>query len=448
MFLVRYMKSIVLKHKLFFAFYTLCCVALLRKLKQLTRPFSDDTEFLKNLPVAIFRLCKRRWQHGPVFPEWPFAFEFIQCIMKCVGDFHGEKMVVPTRNAILFRESLDQLLGPIVWLYCQHHGLQRETVLVDQVRCEWLKPKVTSTTADARYAPYVLFYVHGGAYVAFSPTTHLNMVHRIMKSIQHHLKISNSNDQTDVHTFFVDYRKAPEHVFPAAVEDALAAYNYLTMGLQIPPNRIIIAGDSAGGGLTLSLLLRLRKQKREMPAAAVCISPLVDLKGFGADCDHDIVSMRQAVMVKQVYLSDYEDPSTWGEAAPIMNNLTKLPPLLIQVGDKEMLYPQCLRLAARAHADGTETVLDVHKNMPHIFTFFDDKILPQSRLGIDKIGKFAAYHFHNQLPPKIPVNIRRNVSSYQLGERDCFIQPHYLLSKGFEEQVRRVYSESKLTATA
>ena len=84
-----------------------------------------------------------------------------------------------------------------------------------------------------------------------------------------------------------------------------------------------------------------------MPIAAICISPLVDLKGYDPDCQHDIVSKRQVEALKRAYLSDHEDMNTWNEASPIQNNLSNLPPVLVQTGDKEVLYPQ-------ARADGTE----------------------------------------------------------------------------------------------
>lgn len=434
--ILRACKVLLKRYKFYLSLYILASFIALRKLKALTRPFSDDFELMRMLPIAIFRVCKRRWLYGAVFPEWTFAFELIQCIMKCIADHHGEKLFTPPSNAVLFRQFENRITSPFNFVFCKMFKLIRQPVLVDNVRCEWVRPHVTTVNATNQYSVYVLLYLHGGGYVAMSPSSHLSMAHRLSTATSKYLKQSNEGDTTQVHVFFVDYRKSPEHVFPAALNDALAAFTYLTHGLKIPSQKIIVAGDSAGGGLTLSLLLTLRNQGREMPAAAICISPFVDLHVLDPDCEHDIISYRQVSAVKSAYVSESQDSELWKEASPMRNNLSNLPPLLIQAGDKEYLYQQCLRLAARAHADGTPTILDVHKNMPHVFVYFDYFVLPYSRIGTETIGKFAAHHFHRVTSP-VPIVIRRNKSSCELGEKDCFVQPQYL---SHIEPMRRVSS--------
>ena len=243
-------KRWILKYKYMISLWSLLWLVVFNKVRRLLRPLSDDPELLRMLPFAIFRTCKRRCNNGPLYAEWPFRFELVQAILKCVADFHGEKLFTPVRNAKLFRQSSHQLTTPLAWLFCKRYGYRREHVQADNVSCEWIKPQVTASSS-----PYVLFYLHGGGYVVFSPQIYLHLATRLMHSIQSYL-----TDENDVHVFLPDYRKAPEYVFPAAVQDALTAYNYLTIDQNISPNRIIVAGDSAGGGLTLSLLLWLRNQ--------------------------------------------------------------------------------------------------------------------------------------------------------------------------------------------
>ena len=245
-----------------------------------------------------------------------------------------------------------------------------EKVSADGVAAEWI-------AAPGANADRVILYLHGGGYVIGSINTHRAMVSRIARA-------------SNARALAIDYRLAPEHPFPAAVEDATAAYRWL-LAQGYKPGKIVIAGDSAGGGLAIVLLLAIRDAGLPMPAGAVPISPWTDLEGTG-----ESVRTRAArdVMVtidnltgsaKQYYGShDPKDPLV----SPVHGNFRGLPPMLIQVGDAEILLDDATRVATRAKAAGVEVELEVWDDMPHVWHVFA-KLLPEGQQAIDKIGKFV-----------------------------------------------------------
>jgi acetyl esterase/lipase len=188
----------------------------------------------------------------------------------------------------------------------------------------------------------------------------------------------------------VDYRLAPEHPFPAAVDDATAAYRWL-LSQNVQPSHIVVAGDSAGGGLTLATLLALRDAKTPLPAAAVCLSPWVDMEGTGASmttrAKADPVVQKQGLLgMAQLYLGGKDPKSPL--AAPLHGDLRGLPPLYIQVGDAETLLDDATRIAEKAKAAGVKVDLEIWPEMPHVWQLFAP-LLPEGQQAIDKIGAFV-----------------------------------------------------------
>ncbi len=222
----------------------------------------------------------------------------------------------------------------------------------------------------------IVLYLHGGGYVLGSIDSHRHLIQRIA------LVAEGS-------ALALDYRRAPEHPHPAAVEDAVAAYRWL-LAEGHEPSRLIIAGDSSGGGLTVATLVALRDSGAPLPAAGVCISPWVDLECAGesmtARAADDWNSRELSLPLAQLYL-DGLDPRT-PLAAPLYANLSDLPPLFIQVGTAEVLYDDATRLAARARAAGVAATLDPCEDMFHDWHLFPDE-LPDAQEAIARLGKFA-----------------------------------------------------------
>jgi acetyl esterase/lipase len=187
----------------------------------------------------------------------------------------------------------------------------------------------------------------------------------------------------------VGYRLAPEHRFPAAVDDTRAAYQWLLEN-HFNPDHIIVAGDSCGGGLALSLLIRLREEAQPLPVAAVCLSPWTDLACTGESWEtnrkKDIVLAPEALRKSaQLYLGE-SDPRT-PLASPLYADLKGLPPILIQVGSHELLLSDATCFAEQAQAAGSPVTLQVWKDMQHEWHFAAN-LLPESRQAISQIGQF------------------------------------------------------------
>jgi monoterpene epsilon-lactone hydrolase len=237
------------------------------------------------------------------------------------------------------------------------------------VQAEWI---AGAGAADDR----VLLYLHGGGYVMGSINTHREMVARLSKA-------------SGARALLLDYRLAPENPFPAAVDDAVAAYRWL-LSQNIKPNRIAVAGDSAGGGLTLATLVAVRDAKLPAPAVGVCISPWTDMEGTGASMTtrakaDPLVQKDMLVNMAKQYLGGKDSKSPL--AAPLHADLRGLPPLLIQVGDAEVLLDDSTRVADRAKAAGVTVELEVWPEMIHVW-HLAAPALPEGQQAIEKAGRF------------------------------------------------------------
>ena len=241
------------------------------------------------------------------------------------------------------------------------------------VKAEWL------TTPEVEVGRAIL-YLHGGSYVMGGIGTHRELAGRISQSARSRVLI-------------IDYRLAPEHPFPAALEDSLAAYRWM-LANGVNPSRASIIGDSAGGGLSVATLVATKEAKLAMPAAAVCLSPWVDLELTGASMttkaavDHLVRKDELAGHAKR-YLAG-RDPRT-PLASPLHSDLAGLPPILIQVGTAETLLDDANRLAECARSAGVEVTLDVGEDMIHVWSSFAS-MLDEGQHAIDRIGEFVRAH--------------------------------------------------------
>ncbi|ACU69635.1 alpha/beta hydrolase fold protein-3 domain protein [Catenulispora acidiphila DSM 44928] len=238
------------------------------------------------------------------------------------------------------------------------------------------RPALELTPAGAS-GPSHLLYLHGGGYVIGSPDTHAGLVGELARRAR-------------LRTTSVDYRLAPEHAFPAAVEDGLAAYREL-LETGTDARDIVIGGDSAGGGLTLATLLAARDAGLPQPAAAVVFSPWVDLTVSGASAQSkdgiDPIFVEPDLHAyAELYIGagDRSQPL----ASPLFADLTGLPPLLIQVGANELLLDDAVRLAGRAGADDVEVTLEIGSGLPHVFQHHYGR-LDEADDALDRAARFV-----------------------------------------------------------
>jgi len=247
------------------------------------------------------------------------------------------------------------------------------------VRGEWLEPKALDHPARMR----CILYFHGGAYVAMSARTHRSLTSRLAS-------------WSDSSLFALDYRLAPEHPFPAALDDALAAYRAV-IAAGTPASRVVVAGDSAGGGLALALLLTLRDAGVPLPAAAVLFSPWTDLGATGLSIvDNNLADALlfgpYVAELARHYLGD--TPATNPFTSPVYADLTGLPPLLIQVSDSEVLLDDSCRVHVNARRAGVEARLDVWRRLPHGWQVFAP-ILPEGRAALRDAAAFIQARFRS-----------------------------------------------------
>ena len=235
-------------------------------------------------------------------------------------------------------------------------------------------PSCHISCVEARQDRGVL-YLHGGGYVAGSLNTHTELMGRVSLSCR-------------APVLGVDYRLAPENPYPAAVEDAVASYERL-LDAGIVADKIVIAGDSAGGGLALACLLTLKARGKPQPAGVVLLSPWTDLTGSGesAKTRAEVDPMVNAAMLKPM-AEFYHGDTNAADAmvSPLFGDLDGLAPMLIQVGDHEVLLCDSTRLAERAQAQGVSVEIEIYDGAFHVFQSVPN--LPESSDALRSIGRF------------------------------------------------------------
>jgi monoterpene epsilon-lactone hydrolase len=232
-------------------------------------------------------------------------------------------------------------------------------------------------TRDGGDGDPVFVYFHGGGY-------------RLASALAYRAYGSNLAKACEARVLLVDYRLAPENPFPAAVDDAVAAYQWV-LQQGTPPGRVVIGGDSAGGGLTAALLLALRDRGVALPAGAVCLSPWVDMTLTAGSYESraaadKLFSLASAEEASKLYLNghDPKDPLV----SPVFGSWTGMPPLLIQVGDAEVLLDDAAQLASVAAAAGVDVEHHVYAEMPHVWQM-SYPAFPEAVDAVRQIGDFV-----------------------------------------------------------
>ncbi len=255
-------------------------------------------------------------------------------------------------------------------------GIEVSPITIDGLKAEWILP--ARATKDK-----VMLYVHGGGYVSGSCNSHRSIVAKVVKAAK-------------VGAWLFDYRLAPEHPFPAALVDSVAVYRWL-LAQGIAPSNIMIVGESAGGGLCLATLIALRDQGIPLPAAAVAISPWTDLK-----CTGDSYRTKAKVCLAPegswtVFSKHYagdNDPCLPG-ISPLYGDLHGLPPMLIQVGEDEVLLNDSTPFAEKAKKAGVDITLKVGEEMLHCFPLLSP-LFPEAREAMQEICDFIKRHIGDQ----------------------------------------------------
>jgi acetyl esterase/lipase len=246
-----------------------------------------------------------------------------------------------------------------------------EPASANGVEVEW-------TTAPGTDPDRVILYFHGGGYTIGTIPSYRNFMGHLSRGTQSRV-------------LAVGYRLAPEHPFPAALEDALASYDWL-IEQGVSPKRIIFAGDSAGGGLACALSVANRDRGGLAPAAVVAISPSTDLAKTGASIHErahldPIVNYESSMAHALRYVGSKERLKN-PLASPLYSDLHGLPPLLVMIGTHDALYDDSTRYAAKAEAAGVKVTLDIWEDMIHVWPFFAE-LIPEGREAIEKIGAWV-----------------------------------------------------------
>lgn len=291
-----------------------------------------------------------------------------EALTRLIAEFRGANRE-PDRTIAQLRDGFDQLAAN---KFLVPSDVSITPVDAGGVAGEWVSP-------PAPACGVVLFF-HGGGYCMGSPKTHRGLTGRLALA---------SNRRV----LSLDYRLAPEHPFPAAIDDCVAAYRWLLDG-GTSPHDIALAGDSAGGGLVLCLLLALKQQNLPLPATCACLSPLTDHVKSGdsvrlrADRDPLLTpASTTANSDRYVTPEQARDPL----ASPLYGDLSGLPPTLILVGSEEILFDDSSRVAAKAQEAGSPVELDVWEGLFHVWPLFADD-LPEGQEAIDRAAAYIREH--------------------------------------------------------
>ena len=318
---------------------------------------------LSQLGKAFGRTAARRLTRGPKRPSWSFRYEWLVELLRIQ---FGED---PPPTLQIMRKVMDAT-GDREDRRRRSHTEWTEVAGMDAA---WVTPLWRETSGT-------VLYLHGGGYALCSTETHRGMLSDLARS-------------TGRRVLAVEYRKAPEHPFPVPIDDCVRAYGALLRS-GVAPEDVVVAGDSAGGGLALALAQRLRATGTPQPRALVLLSPWVDLRLQGpsirTNARYDYVSAPLLRRFRDLYLQG-ADPSH-PEASPALADFTGLPPMLVHAGGAELLVSEIRQLAARARAHGAEVELREWDGMIHAWHGFG-AFLPEAREAFADIGRFVHARF-------------------------------------------------------
>ncbi|KAL7685744.1 putative alpha/beta hydrolase-3, lipase, GDXG serine active [Plasmopara halstedii] len=333
------------------------------------------------------------------FQNWTLRFEILRAVIReCTRGARGTRMMSDVKYASVIR-SQSAVCGTIMgWFACQQSNRRIESVYFNHLEHIWLR---SPTTRSRKTKTFVVLYIHGGGFALLSPRLYISFGNTLAVAIEKEVRQQLLIDESVlVDVFLSNYRKAPEYYFPLPAEDIVTTYMHLLDVIGFSPHQMILAGDSAGGGLVMSTLLRVREMNRALlPLAALLICPAVDLSEIDPDIDkealsaHCFLSPEIITAGRLAYHVTASDPTTWADASSVHCDLRGLPPVLIQAASFDYIYQHSIRLAQKAVLDGvTNWEIDIHKEMPHVFSVVPSYVLPYAQIGVLRLAKFAAKH--------------------------------------------------------
>ena len=277
-----------------------------------------------------------------------------------------KRLIKLTRDLNVVRQSFQhsaKLFKPL-------KSINSEIINIDGLTAEWLYHQ------SMQDVPVKVLYLHGGGYCLGSIKTH-------------HTYLTYFSFITKTSVLSIDYRLAPEHPFPAALEDSLKAYEYL-MRHKRHNDRIIIAGESAGGGLCMATLMAIRDRGWPLPDAAICLSPWLDLTQSGESVTYNrtkdkLLDLNQVNDAAALYSRDYRVDHPL--LSPLKGQFTGLPPLFIQTSRNELFLSDALALKTAAEHSGVNVTMQIWDNVPHAWTYFAP-VLPEARSALRHIQRF------------------------------------------------------------
>ena len=295
-----------------------------------------------------------------------FKSRFWRTILRAT--FKNKKLSIAELRANGVKNS--KMLGEV------SKNITEEKNNMEGIQAEWLIPFPSSAHSEK-----VILYLHGGGYVTGSIEDH-----RMMCGL-----LANA---TETKVLIPEYRLAPEHPFPAALDDALKVYQWL-LDQGYSSTNMIIAGDSAGGGLSIATVLALKEKSGSLPAAVVCLSPWADLALTGQS--HTTKAKAEAILNKDVlheWALCYTDESNLTNplVSPIHGDFHGFPPLLIQVGSEEILLDDSTLLVEKAKSAGVHVTLKIWDGMWHVWQALGD-LIPENKKTFEEIGQFVQRQF-------------------------------------------------------
>lgn len=353
----------------------------------------------------------------PMLPRWTLRFEIVCALIRVCTHRYGANMIEyeHARNIRAYTESFGSLTG---WFARRAHQRTLQTVHYNGLEHLWLRSPIPVATDGSKTDRIVVMFVHGGAFAILSPRLYMSFCCALTHAIELEIQ-QKCGRRVQVDAFVANYRKSPENPFPAPPQDVVLMYDYLLTHEKLDPSQIVVAGDSAGGSLALSALIRVRnraaesepKQEPRLPLAALLICPAADMTdewdedgGGERENPHCIISHKILAAGRKAYHRSAHDESTWHDASAVHSDLSGLPPVLIQAGALDLLYPHAERLFEKAQSDGAVQesgwVFDTHEHMPHVFTVFPTIVLPYARVGVQHLAAFVAKQFLASQKPK------------------------------------------------